>query len=67
MDGWLPLQDRMAALSTNSIQRVERRATHTSLIEDRSDSAISIQAILDVVAAVRSGIRSRACETRKSG
>jgi hypothetical protein len=56
MDGWLPLQDRMAALSTNSIHRVERRVTHTSLIEDRSDSAISIQAILDVVAAVRSGI-----------
>jgi hypothetical protein len=54
--GWLPLQDAMAALSTNSIHRVERCATHTSLIEDRSDSAISIQAILDVVAAVRSGV-----------
>lgn len=54
MDGWLPLQDKMAALSTNSIHRVVH-ATHTSLIEDRSDSAISIQAILDVVAAVRSG------------
>lgn len=56
MDGWLPLQDRMAALSTNSIHRVERHATQTSLIEDRSDSAISIQAILDVVAAVCSGV-----------
>jgi hypothetical protein len=56
MDGWLPLQDRMAALSTNSIHRVEQHATHTSLIEDRSDSAISIQAILEVVAAVRSRV-----------
>ena len=55
MDGWLPLQDKMVALSTNSIHRVEHDATHTSLIADRSDSAISIQAILDVVAAVRSG------------
>jgi hypothetical protein len=56
MDGWLPLQDRMATLSTNSIHRVEQHATHTSLIEDRSDSAISVQAILDVVAAIRSGL-----------
>ena len=56
MNGWLPLQKRLAALSTNSIHRVEQGVTHTSLIEDRSDSAISIQAILDVVAAVRSGM-----------
>jgi hypothetical protein len=55
MDSWLHLQDKMAALSTNSIHKVEHDATHTSLIEDRSDSAISIRAILDVVAAVRSG------------
>jgi pimeloyl-ACP methyl ester carboxylesterase len=55
MNGWLPLQDKMAALSANSIHRVAQHATHTSLIEDRSDSAISVQAIRDVVAAVRSG------------
>ena len=55
-DGWLPLQEKMADLSTNSIQRVIQDATHTSLIEDRGDSAISIQAILDVVTAVRSGV-----------
>jgi hypothetical protein len=54
--GWLPLQEEMANLSTNSIQRVMQDATHTSLIEDEGDSAISIQAIFDVVAAVRSGV-----------
>jgi pimeloyl-ACP methyl ester carboxylesterase len=53
--GWLPLQEKMASLSTNSTERVIRDATHTSLIEDRNDSAISVQAILDVVAAVRTG------------
>jgi pimeloyl-ACP methyl ester carboxylesterase len=53
--GWLPLQEKMASLSTNSVQRVMQDATHTSLIEDEGDSSISIQAILDVVAAVRSG------------
>jgi pimeloyl-ACP methyl ester carboxylesterase len=53
--GWLPLQEKMARLSTNSVQRVIQDATHTSLIEDEGDAAISIQAILDVVDAVRSG------------
>jgi pimeloyl-ACP methyl ester carboxylesterase len=53
--GWLPLQEKMAGLSTNSVQRVIQEATHGSLIEDEDDSAISIQAILDVVEAVRSG------------
>jgi pimeloyl-ACP methyl ester carboxylesterase len=54
-DGWMPLQEEMVNLSTNSFQRVIQDATHTSLIEDEGDSAISVQAILDVVAAVRSG------------
>jgi pimeloyl-ACP methyl ester carboxylesterase len=53
--GWLPLQEKMVDLSTNSTQRLIQDATHTSLIEDQGDSAISIQAILDVVDAVRSG------------
>ena len=54
--GWLPLQDKMANLSTNSIHRVVQDVTHSSLTEDKGGSAISIQAILDVVAAVRSGV-----------
>lgn len=58
-EGWLPLQDEMATLSTNSDHRVIQEATHATLIEDRADSAISIQAILDVVEAVRSGTALR--------
>jgi pimeloyl-ACP methyl ester carboxylesterase len=53
--GWLPLQEEMAGLSTNSVQRVIQDASHASLIEDESDSANAIDAILDVVAAVPSG------------
>ena len=53
--GWLPLQEKLAGLSTNSVQRVMQDATHASLTEDKAGSAISIQAILDVVSAVRSG------------
>jgi pimeloyl-ACP methyl ester carboxylesterase len=53
--GWLPLQEKMAGLSTNSVQRVIQDASHASLIEDEGDSGNAIQAILDVVAAVRSG------------
>ena len=54
-DGWLPLQEKMAGFSTNSVQRVIQDASHASLIEDESDSANAIDAILDVVEAVRSG------------
>jgi pimeloyl-ACP methyl ester carboxylesterase len=54
-EGWLPLQEKMVGLSTNSVQRVIQDASHASLIEDEGDSANAIQAILDVVAAVRSG------------
>ncbi len=57
--GWLPLQEKMAGLSTNSVQRVIQEATHASLIEDESDSANAINAILDVVASVRAGATLR--------
>lgn len=57
--GWLPLQEMMVSLSTNSTQRVIQDATHTSLIEDQGDSGVAIQAILDVVEAVRSGAALR--------
>ena len=53
--GWLPLQEKMAGLSTNSVQRIIQDASHASLIEDEGDSANATQAILDVVEAVRSG------------
>jgi pimeloyl-ACP methyl ester carboxylesterase len=57
--GWLPLQEEMAGLSTNSVQRVIQDASHASLIEDEGDSANAIDAILDVVEAVRSGAELR--------
>src|ERR687894_428130 len=51
--GWLKLQDKLATLSPNSIHRVVKGATHTSLLYDRSDAQASSAAIVDVVAAVR--------------
>lgn len=54
-EGWLPLQERMLNLSTNSVQRMLSDATHASLIEDESDAAAASQAILDAVEAVRTG------------
>jgi pimeloyl-ACP methyl ester carboxylesterase len=53
--GWLPLQDEMVTLSTNSVHRVLPDATHDSLITDDDDAAISSQAILDVVESIRTG------------
>ena len=51
--GWLKLQDELATLSSNSIHRVVKGATHTSLMYDRSDSQATSAAIVEVVAAVR--------------
>jgi len=53
--GWLPLQEKMLNLSTNSLHRVLPDATHASLIEDESDAAVASQAILDAVESVRTG------------
>ena len=52
-DRWLPLQDEMATLSTNSLHRVLPNTTHASLIEDKGDAAMASQAIHDVVESVR--------------
>ena len=53
--GWLPLQDRMAGLSTNSAHWVLADTDHPGLIHDGVGAAQASQAILDVVASVRSG------------
>ncbi len=53
--GWLPLQDKMTGLSTNSAHRVLPDTDHPGVIHDRVGAAQATQAILDVVAAVRSG------------
>jgi hypothetical protein len=52
MAGWLPLQDRMATLSTNSSHRVVPY-THDGLVTDQTAAQSSIGAIRDVVHAVR--------------
>ena len=52
--GWLPLQDRMATLSTNSSHRVVPY-THDALVTDQTAAQTSSQAIRDVVHAVRFG------------
>jgi pimeloyl-ACP methyl ester carboxylesterase len=49
---WQSKQDRMAALSTNSLHR-HANATHDSLLDDEADAAVASQAIHDVVVAVR--------------
>jgi pimeloyl-ACP methyl ester carboxylesterase len=47
-------QNHLATLSTNSVHRVIDGATHEDLITDEADAAATTQAILDVVASVRS-------------
>src|SRR5918993_1143899 len=51
--GWLKLQDKLATLSSNSKHRVVKRATHTSLLYERSDAQATSAAIVEVVSAVR--------------
>jgi pimeloyl-ACP methyl ester carboxylesterase len=51
--GWLKHQDKLATLSSNSIHRVVKGATHESLLYERSDSQATSAAIDEVVAAVR--------------
>jgi pimeloyl-ACP methyl ester carboxylesterase len=50
--GWLPLQDRLATLSTNSSHRLAPY-THDALITDQTAAQTSIGAVRDVVHAVR--------------
>jgi pimeloyl-ACP methyl ester carboxylesterase len=50
---WLKRQDKLATLSSNSIHRVVKGATHESLLYDRSDSQATSATIVEVMAAVR--------------
>jgi pimeloyl-ACP methyl ester carboxylesterase len=56
--GWLEAQAELPDLSTNSVHRVLTAATHSSLIVG-VDAPTSTQAILDVVASIRSGTALR--------
>jgi pimeloyl-ACP methyl ester carboxylesterase len=52
---WMPLQEQLATLSSNSEHRVLPDATHASLTEEEEYAMEAAQAIRDVVDAVRSG------------
>jgi pimeloyl-ACP methyl ester carboxylesterase len=56
--GWVAAQDALPRLSTASVHRLMATATHNSLISG-VDAAASSQAILDVLAAVRTGTAPR--------
>jgi thioesterase domain-containing protein len=51
---WFAFQDKLTTLSTNSVHRVVAGAAHIDLVKDQDAAATTSQAILDVVAAVRS-------------
>jgi pimeloyl-ACP methyl ester carboxylesterase len=52
---WMPKQDKLAALSTNSVHRVVESAAHADFLVDERAARTTSQAILDVVASVRGG------------
>ncbi len=52
---WAEYQDELAGLSTNSTHIVVDGAGHTTLWTDAEDARASVQAILDVIDAVRTG------------
>jgi pimeloyl-ACP methyl ester carboxylesterase len=51
--GWLKHQDKLATLSSDSIHRVVKGATHESLLYEKRDAQATSAAIVEVVAAVR--------------
>jgi pimeloyl-ACP methyl ester carboxylesterase len=55
--GWVAAQDGLVSLSTNSVHRVMQDLSHVPLITSESGATASSKAILDVVAAVRTGAR----------
>ena len=54
-EGWLPLQDAMAALSTDSVHMTLADATHADIVDEEAAAGSSAQAVLAVVTAVRTG------------
>jgi pimeloyl-ACP methyl ester carboxylesterase len=55
--GWQPLQDELAALSTNSLHRHVSDATHAMVTEDEGTAKKSSQAVRDLVKSVRTSSR----------
>jgi pimeloyl-ACP methyl ester carboxylesterase len=56
--GWVAAQENLPRLSTQSVHRVLASATHNSLISG-ADTVSSTQAILDVLASIRTGAALR--------
>jgi pimeloyl-ACP methyl ester carboxylesterase len=54
IDGWTAVQDRMAALSTNS-SHLTADSTHAGLLADERDAGMSVDAIHDVVESLLTG------------
>ena len=54
-EGWMAEQNKMVALSTNSLHRVVAGATHASFVDNPDHAAAVTRAIHDVVASVRTG------------
>ena len=52
--GWAAAQDKLAALSANHLHR-DVDSTHAGLVEDEHGSTAAVQAITEVVTAVRTG------------
>jgi pimeloyl-ACP methyl ester carboxylesterase len=52
---WQGWQTGFTALSTNSVQLIVNGATHGSLVFDTTDAKVSVEAILQVVEAARTG------------
>jgi hypothetical protein len=51
--GWAPAQAKLAALSSNAVQRTVDDATHEAFLDDKRFAAESSRAIRAVVRAVR--------------
>lgn len=54
-DDWMPMQDDLATLSTNSVHRTLTSGTHEMVVGHEDTAQQSAQAILDVVDSVRTG------------
>ena len=52
---WMADQDKLAALSTNSVHRTVAGAAHADLLSEEGPAATTTQAIQDVVSSVRDG------------
>ena len=55
--GWSGLQDKLAALSANSVHQTAHGSTHSALLEDQRFASITSRAIADVVQTARSDHR----------